>query len=93
MRYWFPLLALIGNLPVSSAQSLLICTVCMCSSLELVVGRGDSSGDVPGISLRDNFGLVERTPCLDWTMCPFMVSSSDEKYAMALARVSPGQVR
>ena len=70
-----------------------MCTVCMWSSLELVVGRCASSGDVSGICLRGIFGLVERTPCLDWTMRPFMVSSSDGQYVVALAKVSPGQVR
>ena len=52
-------------------------TVCMWSSLELVVRRCASSGDVSGIFLRGIFGLVEWTPCLDWTMLPFMVSSAD----------------
>ena len=93
MIYWFPLCALIGNLPVSSVYSLMICIVCMCSSLELVDGRGTSYGDVSGIGLRGIFRLVERTPCLDWNMCPFIVSSSDGQYAVVLARVSPGQVR
>ena len=65
----------------------------MCSSLELVVGRSASSGDVAGTCLRGIFGLVERTPCLDWTMFPFMVSSADEQYDVALAIVSPGQMR
>ena len=65
----------------------------MCSFLNIVDGRGASSGDVSGICLCGIFGLVERTPCLDWTMCPFMVSSADGKYAVALARVSLGQVR
>ena len=93
MIYWFPLCALIGNLPVSSVYILMICIVCMCSSLELVVGRCDSSGALSGICLRSIFGLVEPTPFLDWTMCPFMVSYADGQYAVVLARVSPGQVR
>ena len=93
MIYWYPLLALIGNLPVSSVYSLLIFTVCMCSSIELVLGKGASSRDVSGICLRGIFGLVERTPCLDWNMCPFMVSSADGHYDVALSRVSPVQVR
>ena len=67
--------------------------MCVCSSLEIVVGRGASSGDVSGICLRGIFGLVERTPCIDWNMCPFMVSSAAGQYAVLLARVSPGQVR
>ena len=46
-----------------------------------------------GIGLCVIFGLVERTPCLDWTICLFMVSSTDGQYAVALARVSPGQVQ
>ena len=70
-----------------------MCIVCMWSSLELVVGKCASSGAVSGICLCGIFGLVERTPCLDWNMCLFMVSSADGKYAVALAKVSPGQVR
>ena len=70
-----------------------MCTVCMWSSLELVVGRCTYSGAVSGIFLRSILGLVERTPCLDWTMCPFMVSSADGKFVVVLAKVSPGQVR
>ena len=70
-----------------------MCTVCMWSSLELVVGRCASFGAVSGIFLRSIFGLVERTPCLDWTMCPFMVSSADGQYAVELVKVSPGQVQ
>ena len=58
-----------------------------------MVGRAASSGDVSGICLHSIFGLVERTPCLDWTMCTFMVSSAYGQYAVALARVSPGQVQ
>ena len=65
----------------------------MCSSLELVEWRGDYSGDVSGIGLRGIFGLVERTPCLDWTMRPFIVSSANGQYAVELARVSLGEVR
>ena len=65
----------------------------MCSSLELVVERGDSSGDVSGMFLRDIFGLAEQTPCIDYTMFPFMVSSADGKYAVELARAIMGQVQ
>ena len=65
----------------------------MCSSLELVVGSGVSYWDVLGICLHGIFGLVERTPCIDWTMCTFMVSSADGQYAVALDRVRQGQVR
>ena len=68
-------------------------TVCMWSSLELVVGRCASSGAVSGICFRCIFGLVERTPCLDWTMCSFMVSSADGQYDVALARVILVQLR
>ena len=70
-----------------------MCTVFMWSSLELVVGRCASYGAVSGICLRIIFGLMEQTPCLDWIMCPFMVSYTDGKYVVALAKVSPGQVR
>ena len=56
-------------------------------------GRGNSSGDVSGIGLQCIFGLVDQTPCRDWTMCPLVVSSADVQYDVALARVSPGQVR
>ena len=69
-----------------------MCNVCMLSSLELVVGRCDFYGALSGVFLCGIFGLVERTPCLDWTMCPFMVSSADGRYAVALAKVSPVQV-
>ena len=65
----------------------------MCIYIELVVGRGASSWDVSLICLRGIFGLVERTPCLDWTMCPFIVSYADGQYAVALTRVSQGHVR
>ena len=64
----------------------------MWSSLELVVGRCASSGAVSGICLHSIFGLVERTPCIDWNMCPFMVSSADGQYAVELAKLSLGQV-
>ena len=65
----------------------------MCSYLGLVVGRGASSGSVTGICHCGFFVLVERTPFLDWTMCPFMVSSADGRYSVALYRVSPGHFR
>ena len=70
-----------------------MCNVCMWSSLELVVGRCASYGAVSGICLRIIFGSVERIPFLDWTMRPFMVSSADGQYAVALAKVSLVQVR
>ena len=70
-----------------------MCNVFIWSSIELVVGRCAFSGGVSGICLCNIFGLVERTPCLEWTMCPIMVSSADGKYAVALARVSLVQVR
>ena len=50
-------------------------------------------GDVSGIGLQGIFGLVDRNPCLEWTMCPLIVSSSDGQYDVELDRVSPGQVR
>ena len=65
----------------------------MCSSLDLVEGRVDSSGDVSGIGLCIILDLVEPTPCIDWPMCPFIFSYYDEQYAVALARVIPGKVR
>ena len=80
-------------MPVSSVYSLLICTMCMCSSLDIVEGRGASSGDVSGIGICGILGFVEQTPCLDCTMYPFMFSSADGQYSVALARVSLGQVR
>ena len=65
----------------------------MCSSLEIIVGMGTSSGDVSEICLCVIFDLVERTPFFDWTMCPFMFSSADGQYFVALARVSLVQKR
>ena len=65
----------------------------MWSSLELVVGRCASSRAVSGICLCGIFGVVERMPCPDWNMCPFMVSSADGQYAVALDRASSGQVQ
>ena len=69
-----------------------MCTVCIWSSLELVVRRCASSGAVSGICLRSIFGLVERKLCLDWTVCTFMVSYADGQYVVVLAKVSPVQV-
>ena len=57
------------------------------------MGGGASYGAVSGICICGILGLVKRTPCLDWTMCPFMVSSADGQYDVALALVSPVQVR
>ena len=57
------------------------------------MGRDESYGDVVAIGLHGIFGLVERTPCLDWNTCPSIVSSADGQYAVTLSRVSPVQVR
>ena len=78
---------------MSSVYNLLMCNVCMCSSLDFVEGRGELSGEVEGIGRQTVLGLVYQTPCRDWFMGPTIDSSADGQYAVALSRVIPDQVR
>ena len=67
----------------------------MCSSLEGVVGRtgadvvgkGGASDSGGGGGVR---GLVDRTPCQVWTMCPLRFLLVSGKYFSAWVYVIPG---
>ena len=52
---------------------------------------GSSSGGIGSGGLPSFFvGIVDRTCCLVWTMCPFMVSLLVRQYFEAFWYVSPG---
>ena len=86
MTYWLPLLALIGNRPVSSIYNMCFCKTCTYNSLTESFPGFVSS--ISGISwnpwLLGFLGLVDRTHWQVCTMWPLIVSSADGKYLVVL---------
>ena len=87
--YWLPFLEITGNWPVSSVYSLLMWVVLMWISF--FPSLGNTSGGIGSVSLLCFIaGLVDRTCCLVWTICPFIVSLQVRQYLVAFWYVSPG---
>ena len=89
MMYWLPFLEITGNRPVSSVYILLMWVVLMWISL--FPSSGTPSGGIGSVGLLCFIvGLVDRTCCLVWTICPFIVSLLVGQYLVAFWNVSPG---
>ena len=89
MICWLPFLDITGNRPVSSVYSLLMWVVFRW--IVLFPSSSTPSGGIGSVGLPCFLvSLVDRTCCLVWTMCPFMVSLLVGKYFEAFWYVSPG---
>ena len=90
MMYWLPFLEITGNRPVSSVYSLLLWVVLMW--IVLFPSSDTPSGGIGSVCFPSFLvGIVVRTCCLVWTICPFMVYLLIGQYFAAFRYVIPGQ--